>query len=113
LFDTANSQEMRLELGLYSKTKLRDDATKLFGEKANPGLPGFTVSRNLLALWEIREQKTTQEVAREWMKKFKGDATDASNGTMTVGPLIASTMDLFVADAGSARYAVVGLFEVA
>lgn len=66
----------------------------------------------MLALWEIRENKTTQQVARDWMKRFKDEAADISNGAMKVQPLVASTMDLFVADAAAARYAAVGLFEV-
>lgn len=112
LFDTANSEEIRLELGLYSKKKLNDDANKLFNEKGNPGLPGYQVGRNLIALWELREQKTTQAVARDWMKRIASDAAAVSTNTMTVDPLVASTMDMFVAHARASRYAVVSLFEV-
>jgi hypothetical protein len=113
LFNTAQNAEVRLELGLYTKTKLRDDAKKLLNESGNPGLNGYTVARNLIALWDLREQKTTQADARAWMKRFASDAAVVSTNTMAVRPLVASTMDLFVADAQGARFTVVCLFEVA
>jgi hypothetical protein len=112
LFDTSASEETRLELGLYTKTKLRDDAQKLFDERANPFLDGYSVRHNFIALWALREQATKGDTARQWMRTFLADAAEVSTDAMTVRPLVASTMDLFIADANHARYAVVGLFEV-
>jgi hypothetical protein len=112
LFKTAQNEEVRLELGLYTKKKLADDAKKLFNETGKPCLVGYTVARNLIALWNLREQKTTQAVARDWMSRFKSDSAAVCTNTMTVTPLVAWTMDLFVAEASGARYTIVGLFEV-
>jgi hypothetical protein len=112
LFDVKAKEEVRLELGLYTKTKLRSDAKKLLAERTNGLIDGYSVTRNLLALWQLREQKTTQAVARTWMARFNADASAVSTSSMTVTPLVASTMDLFVAEANRARYAVAALFEV-
>ena len=113
LFDTATQEEVRVELGLYKKKELREDAKKLHAEKGNPYLAGYTVDRNVLALWALREEKTTAEVANDWMATFKADAAAVSNANLTVTALLASTLDLFVAEPGGHRYAVVGLFDVA
>ena len=105
-------KETRIELGLYTKTKLRDDALKLHRERSTAGLAGYTVEFNLLALWELRSEKTTAQVVDNWMTTFIADSAAVSTSTHTVRPILASTVDLFAADTSGHQYAVVGLFEV-
>jgi hypothetical protein len=112
LFHDATKKETRLELGLYTKMKLREDAKKLHDERENPGVPGYTIELNLLALWELRPLKTTSQVIDDWMKQFVTDAAAVSTTRFTVEPILASTVDLFAAETGGHRYAVVGLFLV-
>jgi len=112
LFHDATKKESRIELGLYTKSKLRDDARKLHREQGNPGLPGYEIEFNLLAFWELKPAKTTALVIDDWMQTFINDAADVSTADYTVQPLLASTMDLFAAETSGHRYAVVGLFEV-
>lgn len=109
LFDTTNQQEGRIELGGYTKTKVKSDSKKLYGEAQNPGLPNYTVAFNVLALWQVRESKTTDALMDGWVTTFKADAAAASTGQYSVELLRASVMDIFVADASGHRYAVVGL----
>ena len=114
LFDSAAGESTRLELGLYSKTKLKDDARKL--EKlASNTLGAFRLVDNLLLLWDVREQRLTQATATAAMNTFKIDAataTAALSSGMTVAPVLSSSVDLFVAKSAGARHATVGLFSV-
>lgn len=112
LFDTANKRESRIELGLYTKGKLKKDALKLHQERLKHGLPGYSIDANFLVLWELRESKTTAAVVSSWMATFKKDAKAASTNAFTVEPLVASTVDLFAAADSGHRYGVVGLFRV-
>jgi hypothetical protein len=109
LFAVANGAETRIELGLYSKTKLRDDATKLAALSPMPAFPDVT---NLIALWDVRSDRLTQQQATAWMKTFRDHAAAISTSAITVAPLMASAVDLFSADPADTRYVVVGLFKV-
>jgi hypothetical protein len=113
LFNTAAQQEIRLELGLYSKSKLREDARKL--ARLTPTVfVGHGTVQNLLMLWEINEETLTMDTARAAMAEFKADskALVKEDGTYLVTPLLASSVDLFVAKSGASRHATVGLFSL-
>lgn len=113
LFDSASQREVRLELGLYSAAKLRDDSQKLARLSTTP-LDGFGTIENILLLWEVTEEKLVQATARDAMRKFKVDAASAlaAGATHRVAPLLASSVDLFVAESGAGRRATAGLFEL-
>jgi hypothetical protein len=113
LFDAESHEETRLELGLYSKTKLRNDATKL-ARLAADVIQGFEVVNNILMFWEITEEKLTRNTSRTAMEAFKSDASGLTldNGTYAARPLLASSIDLFVARSGASRQATIGLFQM-
>jgi hypothetical protein len=112
LFDTEAKTEARVELGLYTKTKLRKDAKKLFDETGTPALPGYSVEFNVLALWDVASAKTTDDMLKKWWRTFLADAKAASTKDYRVRPLIASIVDLFTPRAGANQYAIVGLFDI-
>jgi hypothetical protein len=112
LFDITGKKETRIELGLYDKSKLRSDAQKLREEADLPGLPGYVVEANHLLLWQVRSDKTTDQVLSDWIESFVADALEVSSQEFDVRLLLASTVDLFAAGPRASQYAVVGLFEV-
>jgi hypothetical protein len=112
-FHVARQEERRIELGLYSKTKLRDEAAKLYKAKTNPGLANYSVVQNLIMLWQLREDKTSGEVIGKWMADFRKDAKAVSVGSAySVRALLTSTVDMFASEVSGHRFAVVGLFDV-
>jgi hypothetical protein len=113
LFEIAAERETRLELGLYSKSKLSEDAKKL-ARLTLTALEGYGTILNLLMLWEINEERLTADTARTTMAKFKAHSNGLviEHGTYAIVPLLASSVDLFVARSGASRHATVGLFSV-
>lgn len=111
LLDANNQREIRIELGLYSKPKLSDDANKLAKLTAN-AVPGFETIDNLVMLWEISASRLTRAQVTAAMQRFRTDSTSVAiaGGGQVVTPLLASSVDLFVAQSGSYRFATVGLF---
>lgn len=112
LFRESDGTETRIELGLYTKAKLGEDADKLHRQSANGVLADYPTVINLLAFWEIKSTKLTHAEARDSMRRFKTDAGSVSGGGLTVSALLASSVDLFVAETGDHRHATVGLFEL-
>lgn len=111
LFDSLGGLETRIELGLYTKAKLRSDATKLHGLAAKT-LQGYASVVNHVVLWEVKSSRLTDAEANKSMTKFKADAVAVSADAFSVTPLLASAVDLFVVEARRHRHAVVGLFDV-
>lgn len=62
-------KEVRLELGLYSATKLRADCSKL-ARLAPTLLDGFPVLENLVLLWEVEEQPLIKATSREALATY-------------------------------------------
>jgi hypothetical protein len=112
LFKENAKTESRVELGLYTRTKLKNDAKKLFDESGTPGLPGYSIDFNVLALWDIAAVKTTDELLKNWWRTFVADGKAASTKDYRVRPLLGSIVDLFTPRAGANQYAAVGLFDV-
>jgi hypothetical protein len=113
LFNDVSHTETRVELGLYSKLKLREDARKLarlVGTAADE-YPGV---QNLLILWEITEKKLTRSLVVQAMSDFKTDAASLQidSGQQVIKPLLASGIDLFVGMRSASRCATVGLFKL-
>jgi hypothetical protein len=113
LFDSTAGKETRLELGLYSKAKLTEDAQKLVRLTAST-LEGYETIENLVMLWDVKEEKLTKSTSSNAMAEFKRHAAAVrlSDRSRALSPLIASSIDLFVARSGSSRRATVGLFKV-
>lgn len=114
LFDGTRGRETRLELGLYSKAKLTEDAQKLDRLTINT-LDGYETVENLVMLWEVREERLTKSTSRSAMAEYKRHAAAVrlSDPSRIVVPLIASSIDLFTAKSGTGRRATVGLFTLA
>jgi hypothetical protein len=111
LFNNATESELRLELGVYSRAKLKLDSEKL-AALSGDALNEYPDVVNMLMLWEVRSTKLTAAEATKAMKRFKRDASLISNAGYAIDPLLASAVDLFVAESDDHRHAVVGLFEV-
>ena len=113
LFRDATHLETRIELGLYSKSKLNEDATKLARLVASV-IDGYPTVQNLLILWEISEKKLTRKIVVDAMSAFKtdADALQIDNGQQEIRPLLASGIDLFVGKRSASRCATVGLFQL-
>jgi len=111
LFHSLNTTETRIELGTYTKKKLKEDATKLRDLRATT-LLGFETVLNLIALWEVKSERLTGAEATKSMRKYKDAAADLSIGTLAVSLLLASAVDLFSVSPDDHRHVVVGLFEV-
>jgi hypothetical protein len=113
LFDAEAHEETRLELGLYSRTKLKSDATKL-ARLAADFIQGFETVHNFLMLWEITEERLTKITSRTAMEAFKADSAEITlaQGAYVARPLLASSIDLFVAKSGASRQATIGLFQM-
>lgn len=109
---TTTLEETRIELGLYSKKKLKDDATKLHDERSTPYAKGYSVGRNILLLWDVEDAKNSKIAAKAARDLFVKDAAAASTKKRTVALLVCSCVDLFAANDGDHRVARVGLFEV-
>lgn len=114
LFNDATHIETRIELGLYSKAKLNEDATKL-ARLAATVIDGYPSVQNLLILWEISEKKLTRKIVVDAMSDFKADAgaLEIDNGQQVIRPLLASGIDLFVGKRSASRCATVALFQLA
>lgn len=106
-------KELRLELGLYSATKLIADCKKL-ARLASKTLDGFPVIENLVLLWDVEEQPLIKATSKEALARFQVDAKSVfkDGQAFTAVPLLASSIDLFVAKNGASRRATAGLFEV-
>lgn len=119
--DDEQMRETRLEFGIYSLGKLREDAIKLHN------LLGTTDSSypeviNLLLLWEEVDTRMTGEGLRSRVSKMDVHARKVTTET-TFGPkkcpspatvdlLMVSGVDLFAETEGAHRTAYVGLFKV-
>lgn len=73
----ADNTETRIELGIYSQTKLKSDAEKLH-KLATETLPNYPNVVSRLALWEIKSTKLTAKKATDAMNSFKSGAAAAS-----------------------------------
>ena len=111
LFHSASGTEVRLELGGYTKAKLKSDAKKLH-DLTSQTLSGFGTVQNHVLLWDLMSSRLTEKAATRAMKKFKSHAADVSTGGLLVEPLVASAIDLFVAEPGKHKHAVVALFDI-
>lgn len=121
--------EWRLEIGEYSKTKLKKDSVKLWMLR-NQVHPGFPALKNILLLWNVHDRPLTKGKSDGHMSVFKTDAgavTQAlpaaiakAKGSVAPPPapipsvevLMSSAVDLFRAEKNTSRYAVVSVFEV-
>lgn len=103
-------KETRLEFGLYSRTKLQDDATKLYElRQTTTGL--YNTVRNLVILWEEADERMTAATLQARLGQMMSDAQDLS--PMTVQLMMVSGVDLFTEAEDLHRTAYVGLFQVA
>ena len=109
LFDSQGRTETRLEFGLYTRKKLKDDAEKLASLRATVE-PGYPKVRNLLLLWVEKGDRLSQKRASDHLREMKSAAGGMKTPTVEVR-LIAG-VDLFAETAGQHRVAYVGLFQV-
>jgi hypothetical protein len=111
-FSAQEPVETRLELGLYTKAKLQADSQKL-ARLDEDKLEGFETTANLLLLWKVVSERLTEQVTIDAIHEFKKDSQAVSaDQAWTVTPLLASSIDLFSAGEGTARYATVGIFRL-
>jgi hypothetical protein len=110
-FNEAKQSELRIELGRYSKGKLREDAVKL-ALLIPDALPAYSDVMNIILLWEIIRTKATKKAVVSSMSRFEADALRASGDKCTVAAVLASSTELFVAEPRRQRHVTVGVFEV-
>jgi hypothetical protein len=113
LFNDVASTETRIELGLYTNSKLRTEASKL-ARLATDALPDYPTIENLILLWLVDEETLTKQTPGEAVRRFRDASTtiNASHPDFRVLPLLASSVDLFTARPGGSRRATAGLFQV-
>lgn len=114
LFNKRNpgdSEESRLEFGVYTKAKLERDAKKLHKLSSN-ALPDYKKISNYLILWEDRRTPLTAGSVEKWLKKCQDHAGSVSTTAMTVTTRVVSSVDLFCEDLRSPRVCDVAIFSV-
>lgn len=110
-FNSATRTELRIELGTYSRSKLRKEAEKL------AYLTSETITEcpnvvNLLLLWKMDKTKLTRAKAKHELERFANDALLVSGDSHTVKVWLSSSADLFQAEDRQHRKVTVGLFQV-
>jgi len=110
-FNNATGSELRIELGVYSRTKLKTDSIKL-ASLTEEALSDYSEVVNMILLWAVRRTKLTRAEASKAMRRFNEDALRVSGDGYTVSPLLSSSADLFAAEPSHNRSVTVGLFEV-
>lgn len=77
-------------------------------------LDGYATVENLLMLWDVKEERLIRSTSSDAMAEFTTDAAAIAlqDPTVAVAPLLASSVDSFVAKSGSSRRATVGLFHL-
>ncbi|WP_154793246.1 hypothetical protein [Occultella kanbiaonis] len=108
LFNGKRAEEARIEFGLYTLTKLKNDARKLAVDLSDS--EEHTVA-NFVMLWRTRES-AVRASDTTWRDQCHGDARKASTSAYTVKVEVASEQDLFVAAGNDKRKVQVGLFSV-
>lgn len=103
------SVETRIEFGLYSSDKLRDDAVKLH-ELRKEVTEGYHEIRNLLILWEEDGGRMTANTLQDRLSRMKRDCTAISSPAVSL--VMVSGVDLFSESEDAHRVAYVGLFRV-
>jgi hypothetical protein len=110
-FNNGSEHELRIELGVYSKAKLRDDSRKL-AALAHQTLADYPDVVNILLLWALRKTKLTRAETTRVMDQFKDHCELATGDDCGVEVLISSSADLFEPEAKHHRHVTVGLFKV-
>lgn len=110
LFDAADKTETRLEFGVYSAAKLKDDSEKLARLSAIT-LDDFPRTEGFVLLWS--ETRSLSNTAKE-LANASGRLTDAAGrvSSASVTHLATSSIDLFSSELDKPRVAVVGAFCV-
>lgn len=110
LFDQTAGAETRLEFGIYSATKLKEDSEKL-ARLAPSTLAGFPQTDGFVLLWS--ETTSLPNSGRELVKasaKFSAAAAKVTAATVT--HLATSAIDLFSSELDKPRMATVAAFQV-
>jgi hypothetical protein len=108
LFSAKRNEEARVEFGLYTLGKLREDARKLATDLAAPEPHKVT---NFVMLWRTLEASVVA-TDKTWRDKCILDAQKASGAPYVVKLEVASEQDMFVAGSADRRKVQVALFSV-
>lgn len=110
LFDEAAGIETRLEFGIYTQSKLKDDSEKL-AKFAGSALSGYPQTEGFVLLWTETTSLPNSgvELARA-STKFSAAAAKVTSTTVT--HLATSAIDLFSSDLDKPRMATVAVFQV-
>ena len=108
LFNAKRDEEARVEFGVYTLAKLKNDARKLAIDLSAPENHSVT---NFAMLWRTRESGVVAS-DRSWRDSCLADAVTASNSRYAVKMEVASEQDMFVAGSNSKRKVQVALFSV-
>lgn len=110
LFDEASKTETRLEFGVYSAAKLKDDSEKL-ARLSTITLSDYPSTEGFVLLWsETKSLANTVKELANASRRFTDAAAKASPASVT--HLATSSIDLFSSELGKPRVAVVAAFCV-
>lgn len=113
LFNAEKRQESRFEFGFYSRSKLRQDAAKLWGitHEARDSVPGLTIA-NFLVLWESLGGRSSKADADRWFSECAAASRSSTPDGTELLVRAASLQDLFSPREGQGKVVRAAIFEL-